>query len=92
MQHKKILANELKILRENQKLTQGEVAEFLGYSTAQFVSNWERGVSTPPMGILKTLAKKYNKDPEYLFSLIEKLEIEKCKISLKKRFALAKVS
>lgn len=34
-------------LRLAKKLTQWDVAVAMGYKTAQFVSNWERGVSFP---------------------------------------------
>lgn len=37
-------------------LSQGELAEALGYKSAQFVSNWERGVSSPPLALLRKLA------------------------------------
>jgi transcriptional regulator with XRE-family HTH domain len=33
-------------------LTQADLAGQLGYRSAQFVSNWERGVSSPPMDVL----------------------------------------
>lgn len=37
-------------------LTQAELAGQLGYRSAQFVSNWERGVSAPPMDVLAQVA------------------------------------
>jgi transcriptional regulator with XRE-family HTH domain len=44
-------------LRADAGLTQADLAERLGYSTAQFVSNWERGVSGPPDHIVSDLAE-----------------------------------
>lgn len=38
-------------------LTQWDVAHRLSYSTAQFISNWERGVSLPPTDSLPKLAQ-----------------------------------
>ena len=38
-------------------LTQWDVAQHLGYSTPQFVSNWERGVSAPPLATWPRLCK-----------------------------------
>jgi ribosome-binding protein aMBF1 (putative translation factor) len=35
--------------RENAGLTQKQIADGLGYTTAQFVSNWERGIAMPPL-------------------------------------------
>jgi transcriptional regulator with XRE-family HTH domain len=46
----------LKKRREQAGLTQRAVSDHLGYSTAQFVSNWERGVSMAPMQALPQLA------------------------------------
>lgn len=54
------LAQALRGFRENVKLTQGDVAKEFGYSTSQFVSNWERGLSRPPKIIVTRLAKLYN--------------------------------
>lgn len=51
--------NELKKLRINAGLSQVMVADELGYGSAQFVSNWERGLSIPPKDAIKTLAKVY---------------------------------
>ena len=57
----------LKKSRENAGLSQKEVANFLGYSSGQFVSNWERGLADPPVNIVKRLAKLYNvKSSEFL--------------------------
>lgn len=38
----------LKQAREKSGLSQSELAKKLGYTSAQFVSNWERGVCTIP--------------------------------------------
>jgi transcriptional regulator with XRE-family HTH domain len=43
--------------RKDQGLTQDEVARFLGYTSKQIVSNWERGLCTPPLASLARLAK-----------------------------------
>lgn len=40
-------------------LTQGEVAEALDLATGQFISNWERGRSMPPMIYLPKLVKLF---------------------------------
>lgn len=45
--------------RENARLTQSDVARALNYSTAQFISNWERGISLPPIVTLPALAEIY---------------------------------
>lgn len=58
----------LQNLRVGAGLSQGDVSEKLGYSTPQFISNWERGVSKPPVTALKQLAKLYNKTPDQMFN------------------------
>lgn len=47
----------LRQARERAELTQLEVARELGWSTAQFVSNFERGISSPPLKAVPTLCK-----------------------------------
>ncbi|MCB0419992.1 MAG: helix-turn-helix domain-containing protein [Bdellovibrionales bacterium] len=73
--------NELgEFLRERRKavgLSQGEVGKKLGYSSAQFVSNFERGNCTPPLKALKTLVRIYNIEPEELIELVMKDKKEK---------------
>lgn len=46
-------------LRENRNITQMELAKFLGYRSAQFISNWERGLSIPPAKTIKKIFKYY---------------------------------
>lgn len=41
--------------RRRAGLSQATVAEAFGYSSGQFVSNWERGVSLPPLECLPQL-------------------------------------
>lgn len=50
--------------------TQKQLAEELHYSTAQFISNWERGASQPPYSVLSKLAKALNVKAK---TLIDKL-------------------
>jgi len=53
----RIIGTYLRASREQAGLTQAELAKVLGYSTAQFVSNWERGISLPPLDVLPVVAK-----------------------------------
>ena len=41
--------------REKQEMSQAELGRRLGYTTGQFVSNWERQKSNPPDHQLKKL-------------------------------------
>lgn len=55
--------------RESKNITQKTVSEVLNYSSAQFVSNFERGISAPPIKKLKVLMKMYGLDKKKVFSL-----------------------
>jgi transcriptional regulator with XRE-family HTH domain len=45
--------------RESNGLTQRQVSLKLGYSSAQFISNFERGIATPPIKKAKVLCELY---------------------------------
>ena len=47
------LAKGLKQKRVAAGLSQRDVSDELGYSTPQFISNWERGISCPPRRIIE---------------------------------------
>lgn len=66
--------------------SQADVSTELGYSTPQFVSNWERGVSLPPVNIIKTLAKKYRTSAEEMYELMENEIIKDVTQSLQQKF------
>lgn len=51
-------------------LTQSEVARKLGYSSPQFVSNWERGLANPPVFVLRDLTKMYKVSADSMFDLL----------------------
>jgi len=52
---RKVVGRFLRDRRVKAGLTQWDIASHLRYSTAQFVSNWERGVSLPPVDSLPKL-------------------------------------
>lgn len=58
----KSLGEILKEARELKGMTQYEVAKKLRYGSAQFVSNWERDISEPPLKDLKRLCRWYEID------------------------------
>lgn len=49
----------LKQKRERLGLSQSEVAHELGYSSPQFVSNFERGLCSPPLPALRQMVELY---------------------------------
>lgn len=69
------VGKELKAYRQKQGMTQHELAKKLGY-TAQFVTNWERGVSNPPVKAIPKLCTilKINKDQLIALYMHEKLD------------------
>ncbi|MBS1970654.1 MAG: helix-turn-helix transcriptional regulator [Bdellovibrionales bacterium] len=71
-------------------LSQAQVARRLKYGTAQFISNWERGVSEPPLKAIKILAKIYNIPAEEIFEVVLRTTLEKVKEDLTAKFRDAK--
>lgn len=60
MRAKKMTLNAyLKEKRVASGLSQSEVASELGYTSPQFVSNWERGLVRPPLETLSVLTDLY---------------------------------
>jgi len=70
MQDNSEIARLLKKKRIEAGLTQAEVAEMLGYTSSQFISNWERGLAKPPAFMLKSLAKIYKMDAKVLLDML----------------------
>lgn len=60
----------LKQHRVKAGLTQSDVAQRLGYTSPQFISNIERGLCSAPVKHLKDFAKMYNLDSEELIGLL----------------------
>ena len=52
--------------------SQGDIGKKLGYSSAQFISNFERGNCAPPLPALKTLVGLYKINVEEVIGLILK--------------------
>lgn len=74
-----ILGAYLKRKRIEAELAQIDVAHKLGYTTAQYISNFERGVCQPSMKILSRLAELYKLDMGEFFDVV--LEQQKLEIS-----------
>lgn len=62
---KPIIAKNITALRQEQKMTQIELAEKLNYSD-KAVSKWERGESIPDVMVLKTIADLFGVTLDYL--------------------------
>lgn len=86
MKQIKALSEFLKEKRTVVGLSQKDVADKLGYSSAQFISNWERGLSSPPMHTLKKLAEMYNVNVDEMFDVILESTLEQVRVDLQKKF------
>jgi transcriptional regulator with XRE-family HTH domain len=64
------LAKVFKKGRIKSNKTQGEVSDILGYSSPQFLSNFERGLCTMPLEKLKKMIDIYDLDGEEVVRLI----------------------
>jgi transcriptional regulator with XRE-family HTH domain len=75
----------LRYLRTKAGLTQREVSLELGYSSAQFISNFERGIALPPLKKLKVMQKIYRGNLSRLVDLTIEAERRILVEALKRR-------
>lgn len=80
------LAKFLKDKRLQAGFSQGDVAKKLGYTSPQFVSNWERGLSRPPTTTLRKLAQIYNISLNEMFETVLQLTISERTAELTEKF------
>lgn len=80
------LSKYLKEKRLQAGLSQGAVAKKLGYSSPQFVSNWERGLSRPPINTLKKIAQAYNIPTNEMFEVVLQSTIGQLTTELTEKF------
>lgn len=76
----------LKQRREQSGLSQKVVSEKLGYTTPQFVSNWERGISTPPVQTIKKIAELYKIPVDEIFNLLLQETLQQVTYDMKRKF------
>lgn len=79
------LGEYLKTMRTNANLTQRQVSLALDYSSAQFISNFERGIAVPPLKKLKVLVKMYEMQVETVMEMILDAEREIMTSELKQK-------
>ena len=63
-----------------------EIAEKLGYSTSQFISNWERGISQPPLNTLRKIAELYKINADEMFNVLLDATIAQVEVDLRRKF------
>lgn len=73
--HRKKFGSWLRKLRVKAGKTQWEVADAQGYDSAQFVSNWERGVSLPPLADLAFVAEMLKTTPREILKHMKECEL-----------------
>lgn len=78
-------AKYLKQKRELAGLSQKQVSEKLGYTTPQFISNWERGISTPPMKTVKKIAGLYSIPVDEIFNLLLQETLQQVTLDFKQK-------
>lgn len=76
----------LKEKREQMGFSQAAIAEKMGYTTPQFVSNWERGLAMPPIKTLKKLADLYKVPQNEMFDVALQATVQQVKVDLHKKF------
>lgn len=64
------LSSFLRDARLKAGLSQGDISNALGYTSAQFISNWERGLSSPPLDRLYEIVQLLKIDSEELIELL----------------------
>ena len=80
---KRVIADNMILLRKRNKLTQIELADKLNYSDKS-VSKWERGESVPDIIVLKQLADMYSVSVDYFLNKHDSNEKVKNKIRISK--------
>lgn len=67
---RKKLGDFLRETRESASLTQADVSQKLGYTSPQFISNIERGISVIPLKTLAKMVNLYRVNPETVVRII----------------------
>jgi transcriptional regulator with XRE-family HTH domain len=80
------LGKYLKNIRRSADLSQSVVGKALGYGSAQFVSNWERGLSQPPVEVIKALGQMYSVDPNEIFEMVVNESVQVLVDNLKRKY------
>ncbi|MBC7714686.1 MAG: helix-turn-helix transcriptional regulator [Rhizobacter sp.] len=80
------LGSFIKENRLEKNYSQAELAAALGYSSPQFISDWERGVSSPPLKKLPELANELDVKMEKLFDLLLELATTQLTTNLKEEY------
>ena len=80
----------IKKMRLERGYSQADLAYSLGYTSPQFVSDWERGVSSPPVKKLHDLSQLLKVKPDVLFELLVTLATEQLVTNLAQEYKKVK--
>jgi transcriptional regulator with XRE-family HTH domain len=84
------LSGFLKGARTHSGLSQREVSLRLGYTSPQFISNWERGISSPPCRTLRKLGDLYKVPAQDLYEILLEDTLKRTEQSLRREFFSSK--
>jgi transcriptional regulator with XRE-family HTH domain len=79
--------NFLRTARTERGFSQADLASALGYESAQYVSDWERGVSSPPMKKLAKIAEILEVDMDRFFDHLLEVAQERVTTDLSLEYA-----
>lgn len=80
----------IKKMRLERGYSQADLAYSLGYTSPQFVSDWERGISSPPVKKLQELSQLLKVKPDVLFDLLVTLATEQLVTNLSNEYKRVK--
>ena len=86
------LGDFIRKMRLEKEYSQAELAANLGYTSPQFISDWERGISSPPVKKLHELSALLEVKVDVLFDLLVTLATEQLVENLSKEFKQIKKS
>ena len=76
----------LKESRKRAGLSQVELAGKLGYETPQFISDWERGVYSPPMKKMLLICELLSIKPEKFFQMLLDFSVQRLEADMTEQF------
>lgn len=91
-QLRETLGGFIRKMRLEKEFSQAELAANLGYTSPQFISDWERGISSPPVKKLHELSVLLEVKVDVLFDLLVTLATEQLVENLSKEFKQIKKS
>lgn len=79
-----VVGSFLKKMRRKAGLTQSQLADQLSYTSAQFISNWERGLCLPPLDVLPKLCQLCGIPSEHLIEVVHRYQVALLELQKKK--------